>query len=633
MTIKEIAKLAGVSPSTVSKIINNKDENINIDTRNRVLSIVKEYNYKPYASAINASTSKTFLIGVLVKSTIRSASLVQGLLETLQKNGYRIILCNSMSSNETELKNIMALQSSNVDGVIWEPVNEKSLDYSHYFQNKNKPVQFINCNFHESSYNIDFVNMGYMAAQTLLSYNHSKIGCLVKENSFRSLMALEGFKKCLFDHEISFSNDMILPKHPEEYCPYILANEITGIITTHFSLALNFYETFYKLQYRIPNDLSLVSLRDEIRENISFPKISSIKTPYYEFGLYLGKEILRQCENDDSTPEKFKSDFALENTSSLDVPFPLKTPSIIVVGSINIDITLNVEDMPQSGKTISTNKSSVTPGGKGANQAMGVAKLEYPVSLIGKVGHDYEASIIYNSLQENHIDISGINRDGAAETGKAYIHVQNDGESTISILTGANHFLSPADIKKNERLFKNSCFCLLQTEIPFDTVVEAAKTARAYGSKTILKPAALNKITSELLTLTDIFIPNVKEAALLCPETDSLEGQADYFLQKGAGMVIITAGQAGCFVKTNGYMEHFPAVKFTPIDTTGAADAFISALAVYLATGYPIEKAIRIASYAAGFSITRQGVISSLIDRKSLEIYIKQQEPQLLELV
>lgn len=630
MTIKEIAHLANVSPSTVSKIVNGKDENINIETRNRVLKVVKEYNYTPYASAIHASSAKTFVLGLLLNSSSESSLFIQGILEITQKNGYSVLLCNSLNSLEEETKNITALCKNNIDGLIWEPISEASLDNKHYFTKKEIPINFINCPFVENSYNIDFIQMGYNATQSLIQYNHTNIACLIKENSLRSEMVLEGFKKCLFDNQVSYSNKMLLSLSQLDYCQNVLSNNITGIVSSHYAAALTLCEDFKKFQYRIPLDLSLVSLRDDNLKNISFPKLSYIKIPRYEFGHFVAKQLIDKCNKAGNEEQLFNADYALENTLSLDIPISSRAQKIIVVGSINIDITLNVDTLPQPGRTIMSNSSSISPGGKGTNQAIGVAKLNHPAVLIGRVGNDYDSTIIYHSMSEHNIDVQGITRDASAETGKAYIHVQSDGESAISILAGANKNLSPADIQKQSRLFTNTSYCLLQTEIPMDTIMETVKIAKSHQVQTILKPAALKEVSDELMKNITIFVPNEKEAEILCPHLKSVEQKAEYFLDKGVEIVIITLGHHGCYVKTKDFSKSFPAIPFASVDTTGAADGFISALAVYLSSGYSLEKSVRIATYAAAFCVNRQGVVSALIDRNSLELHIKRQEKELL---
>ena len=153
--------------------------------------------------------------------------------------------------------------------------------------------------------------------------------------------------------------------------------------------------------------------------------------------------------------------------------------------------------------------------------------------------------------------------------------------------------------------------------------------ARACGGTTILKPASCLSLAPELLKYVDILVPNQDEITLLCPE-GTLEEKADFFLKQGVQTVIITLGADGCYVKTAEWAESFPAEKFQAIDNTGACDAFISALAVYLQKGRSLRQAVRIATFAAGFCITREGVVPSLIDRGSLEAYIDQQAPELL---
>lgn len=631
MTIKEIAQLAGVSISTVSKIVNKKDDNINPETRNRVLKIVKDYNYSPYSTVKNSQETKTFILGILLKSATRTSQLINGVITAAQKNGYSILITDSMNDPENELKNITSLCKNKVEGVIWEPIDNTSLEHKRYFDEQNIEVCCINNQNNPVSYFIDFVSMGYAATKILLQYGHTNVGCLTKQDSFRSDMVLDGFKKCLFDHGIPYLPSMNLHVEEEEWYHNLLTHTPTGIISSHYKSSQILMENLSKLQFYIPADLSLISLRDDIRDNLAFHGISSIKIPYYEFGSFVCERLIEKCEKQESEANAFHVDFPLENTQSLALPFRSQEKKIIVVGSINIDITLNVDELPQPGRTVSTSRHSIIPGGKGANQAIGVAKLGKEVSLIGKVGSDYDSNIIYTCMEENHVNVQGLKRDIHLETGKAYIHVQNDGESTITILTGANQSLSPQDITSYENMFKNSGYCLLQTEVPEASIETAATLAKKYGGKNILKPAAMSSIRPSLMKLVDIFVPNRKEAELLCPGVSRVEEKADEFIKQGAKNVIITLGHSGCYLNTSDFCGYLPAAPFTSVDTTGAADAFIAALAVYLSSGYTMEAAARIASYAAGFCVSRQGVIPALIDRNSLETYINREEPELLK--
>ena len=180
-------------------------------------------------------------------------------------------------------------------------------------------------------------------------------------------------------------------------------------------------------------------------------------------------------------------------------------------------------------------------------------------------------------------------------------------------------------------MFSKAGFCLLSTETAIDTIIAAARLAVRNNVKTIIKPAALHSLPDQLLEYADIFIPNESEARILCgSETMSVEDQARYFREKGASTVIITLGERGCYYLNNQTTGLCPASNSLTIDTTGGADAFISALASYLLDGFSLEQAIRIATYAAGFCISRVGVSTALIDKLTLENYVRCIEPELL---
>ncbi len=632
MTIKEIANLAGVSISTVSKIVNNKDENINIETRNKVLQIVKEYNYTPYSTVRAVSTAKTFILGVLLRSAPKSSLLINGIMEAARGRGYSLLLYYSGEDPETELKSISSLCRHRVDGVIWEPVNAQSLDRRRYFDEQDIEVCLIGNLSGPDILSIDYAEIASYATQTLIRYGHTKLGCLTAGTDPCSLAVLEGFKKCLFDYGIPYADSMNLSAKEEGLYERLLSRTLTGVVCSDYHLALQLAEQLSKIHFHIPYDLSLLSLQDDIWKELHLPGISCIPVPHYDFGGFVCRRLIEKCEKSEPGTASFRPTYTLSDTSSLDIPFSSHIKKVVVVGSLHIDVTLNVDELPQPGKAISTQRHSTIPGGKGANQAVGVAKLGSEVALIGRVGNDFDASVIYACMEENHVNARAVVRDPNSGTGKAFIHLQDDGESMITILTGANQNLTPQDILKNEKLFENAGYCLIPTEIPDEVIETAAQTAHRYGAKNILKPAAIHRIKNSLMELTDLFIPNEKEAEILCPDIPDIPGKADAFLARGAKAVIITLGGSGCYIKSPSFTGYLPAADFMPVDTTGAADAFISALAVYLSYGYTMEKAARIASCAAGFCVSRQGVIPALVDRNSLESYIRQSEPELLHL-
>lgn len=632
MTIKEIAQLAGVSISTVSKIVNKKDQNINPKTRDRVLQIVKEYNYTPYGTVKTLSNAKSFVLGVLVRNAAKSSLFLNGILQTAQERGYNIMLFDSHKDPDLELRHITSLCRNNVDGVIWEPVNIVSYQNEHHFTDHEIPVCYVNGKVYDSSYYIDYEQLGYALTQKLLDYKHTKIACLMKKGSRRSEMVFEGFKKCLFDNQIAYEKKMELYYGDDSSYQRIMTGRITGIVTTHYSVALALYEQMYTLHYHIPADLSVVSLKEENRNQISFPHIASIRIPHFEFGSYVCKNLIAKCEKTPEYQEEhlFSVNPAFDTERSIEIPSFYRSKKIVVVGSINTDYTFTVDQIPQIGKTTRITNMSTSLGGKGANQAVGAAKLGREVALIGEIGHDTDSDFIIDILEKQHVDTHGIHRDMKLPTGKAYIYVEKSGEGTITIFSGANHNLTPESIRRRQHLFEKAGYCLMSSEIHPGTVMEACTVAKKYGVKTILKPSVMTGLTDDLASYIDIIVPNRKEAAILCPNCETVEQQADYLFSLGISTVIITLGHEGCYLKTAEQEQYFPASDFVSVDTTGGADAFVSALAAYLTEGYSIEQAVRIATYAAGFCISRQGVVPALVDRSTLNAHIRRMEPNLL---
>lgn len=632
MTITDIARLAGVSVSTVSKIINNKDSSIHPETRKRVLQIVKDYNYTPYGTVKNISAAKKFLIGVLLRSASRSSLLLNGVLQTAQEHSYGVVLLESGEDPETETKHITALCNYNVDGVLWEPLSEESHANVQFLVKQSIPFCFIDGFEPYPSFRIDFKRMGYQMTEKLLAYKHTNLVCLLKEDDIRSQALYRGFQECLYDHQIQSTSKSRLYISDEECCRQLVANHVTGVVSGDYGAALSLYERMQRQHLNVPFDYSLISLREGASSAFSYPRISGYEVPYHAFGCSVALHLIRLCEKAETEKPAvlFSPELALNHEDSIGFPSAFRPGRFVVVGAINVDVTFHVEQFPRHGNTSLISSSASAVGGKGVNEAIGIARLGNEVALIGKMGMDADAAFIFDLLEREHIVTQGIYRDRYSPTGKAYIYTEDSGESMISILIGANGNLTPEDIHRQQYLFQNADCCVISTEIPIETATCAARTAKDHGIRTIVKPTTLNTLPVELLEYTDIFVPNKSEAAVMCPECGSVEEQAEFFLQRGPEAVIITLGNDGCYLRTADSAQRFSASDVVAIDTTGGADAFIAALASYLGEKYPLEKAIRIAGYAAGFSVSRQGTVGSLIDKGALEALIAQREAGLL---
>ena len=623
MNIKDIAKLAGVSVSTVSKIVNKKDETISQETRERVLKVVKEYNYSPYSSKI-ASPKRSWVLGILLNSTVTLDSTLDGILKEAQNNGYSTLIFNNYNDLEQELKNITKLCTSNIDGIIWEPVSKKSLSYKYLLEELNVPIQTVGINGGEDSLLLPYEKAANKMTNTLIQKGHTTIACLVSDNKQMNTF-ITGYKKALFDKQLKLDDTLVFYEITNDLLRSIKNQKISGIIISHYLQAMELYALINHSTIRIPDNFSIISIQnddDAALLSSSRIKISSLIIKNIDFGQFICKEIINLIEGK-QYKEHFLSDtLEIDHFATISKPYDLHAPKVTVVGSINIDTYLNTPEIPKEGKTIILSNVSNLPGGKGLNQAVGVAKLGQRVKLIGKIGSDMDSDRIYKELESRGISTTGLIQSDSSHTGRAYIFVQADGESMISILPGANSELSPEDLEKQKERFSDTAYCLLQTEIPLDTIEKACDLAHYYHAKTILKPAINQKIPKRIMKKIDLLIPNEDALNSIAERGDSLEEKTDWLLEQGIDTVIVTLGAKGSYLKTYKTNKYFHASDFPVIDSTGAGDAFISALTAYLMYGYSIEKAIEIATYAAGFSISRDGVVTSLIDKQTLDSYI-----------
>lgn len=619
MTIKEIAKLSNVSISTVSKIMNGKDQSISSETREKVLQIAREYHYIPYDNIAGVSR---FLIGAVVKDSPEGRLLLDGMNRQAMRRGYGIVCCQYEDQEDSEKKAIAFMCSHNISTVIWQRDSRRSMEYLHYFEQKGTEVYFCDLldeEEEERQFSLDYGRYGYAAAEYLYSKHHRRIGCCVPRGAEGAERFVKGIAKCLYNYGLEYRPDFIWNWDEEQSLNNMMLYGVTGIVCFDEEITADVYKKAVENGYKVPQELSVLGMTKQRKNHGCYPKLTEIYLPVEELGEYACRQVIARLEKLEE-PEAEPEIRILEGESAGFIT-DKRSKKIVVIGSINMDSVINVNHFPVSGQTCVAESLNAMTGGKGFNQAVGAAKLGAEVVLIGKIGQDYEAKIVRDTMAGYGIRMDGILESAVGGTGKAYITVQKNGESNIIVYAGANKYLSEADIDKNRYLFAGADFCLLQLETPMKTVEYAAKAAREQGILVILKPAAVEDISDELLKQVDIFIPNRKEIDKLYKADGCLEDKAQYFLDKGVKDIIVTLDEHGCFWKNNETSLYFEAADFQAVDTTGAADAFISALAVYLAEGFPMAEAIKYATYAAGFSITRNGVQSAMVDRSTMDMY------------
>lgn len=629
MNIRDIAKLAGVSVSTVSKIVNKKDASISNETRERVLKIVHEYNYTPYSSTINTATS-TGSIGILISSNNYIDQSLIGIIEYAQEKGYSPIIFNSHGDHEQELKNITALCTKQVDGIIWEPVNESSLKKRNHIDAMDIPLILIGKMEGASSLLIPYEKLAYFLTKQLIENKHKKIACLVGDNENRASF-ISGYKQALFDQNLKFHDSMIIQSLDHKINDYIIEKHISGFVSVDFYKSIELYNLAFQSGLNTPKDYSILSICNDTTLGFKSYRdiLSTVSISNKNFGEHVCKALI-DLVTKDIEPTPYQEELTLSNSMSLGIPVENERPKILVVGSINMDTYLYSSSLPHNGSTNFLSNLSKRPGGKGLNQAIGSAKLGHQVRLIGCIGSDSDSNTMFQELKKNSVITEGLSRSNDTETGQAYIFVESSGDSMISILPGANAELSPSIIERNVDLFSDAKYCLVQTEIPIDAVEKTCILAKEKGLKIILKPSASKTISDSILARTNYLIPNEEELSTVCPAFETIVEKAEYLLTKGVENVIVTLGTRGCFLKNSTQEKFFPAADFSAVDSTGASDAFISALTAYLLRDYCLEKSIQIATYAAGFLVSRDGITTALVDRMTLESYIAKRNPQLL---
>lgn len=285
---------------------------------------------------------------------------------------------------------------------------------------------------------------------------------------------------------------------------------------------------------------------------------------------------------------------------------------IAVIGSINMDLTCQSDRHPGPGETVSGRDLRFLPGGKGANQAVAAARLGADVTMFGCVGDDAFADVLIDNLSANGVRTDHIRRIAGVSSGIAMITVAND-DNSIVVIPGANDHVTPDYLRSVLEPLLRADICLIQNEIPTESVELLIRLAHTQGMTLIYNPAPARAIDPELVAMASFVTPNEHEAALLFPDMPDLET-----LLRSHPQMIVTLGSRGSAAFLDGKMTVIPARRSAVVDTTGAGDTFNGALAFALAQNRPLGDAIRFANTAAGLSTESYGAQNGMPTLKAV---------------
>ena len=304
--------------------------------------------------------------------------------------------------------------------------------------------------------------------------------------------------------------------------------------------------------------------------------------------------------------------------------------NILVVGSINIDFCIHTDKLPVLGETVAGYGFGTKPGGKGANQAVGMAKLGANVKMIGAVGDDISGGTLLYTLKEHHVGCAAVQQ-VHGPTGTALITVCR-GDNCIIIDKGANAYVTPQVLERERPLFEWADIVVLQFEIPEETIAYAVKTAKAYGATVVVNPApAPATADASLLKQIDILIPNEYEASMLLHQeirTEEDERRAVLaFADLGVKNVIITLGSSGAIVANARESHYCPCIDVVEVkDPTAAGDSFVGAYTTAVCAGLTPAQALEFASYAATITVSKIGAQPSLPTLDEVIALMKEQK-------
>ncbi|MFL7870669.1 MAG: ribokinase [Anaerolineales bacterium] len=301
--------------------------------------------------------------------------------------------------------------------------------------------------------------------------------------------------------------------------------------------------------------------------------------------------------------------------------------TVVVFGSINMDLVARSVRLPKPGETITGHSFQTIPGGKGANQAVACARLGAATWMVGRVGGDVFGINLKDQLESDGVDHKNVVVDSSTSSGVALIVVEDSAENIIIVVPGANGQVGEQDLQRLDGVLERSKVLLLQLEVPLNTVTAAAKLAKAKGVHVILDPAPAQVLPPEIYPLLDVITPNETEAEWLVGfpirSNDDAARAAVLLQERGAQNVIVKMGRRGALARIGDKEKFYEPFRVNAVDTVAAGDAFNGALGAALSEGKAIEESVRWGMAGGALSVTREGAQPAMPTREELLAFLQ----------
>ncbi len=301
-------------------------------------------------------------------------------------------------------------------------------------------------------------------------------------------------------------------------------------------------------------------------------------------------------------------------------------PSIVVLGSINMDLIGAAPRLPSPGETVLDGDFYTAPGGKGANQAVAAARMGASVRMVGRVGTDTFGPTLLDNLRACGVDVSGVMEDPGAASGVAMILLDASRQNRILVASGANMRCDDTQVDAVASALEGADALMLECEVPAAVSLKAARIARGMGVRVVWDPAPADAFPPEAYALVDVLTPNQSEAAALTgidvTDAASAESAARALVRHGVRAVVVKLGEAGAFYLSDVDSGYVPPFEVQAVDTVAAGDAFGAAMTCTLAEGKPLNEAVRYASAAGALAVTRPGAQQAMPTRAEVESLI-----------